>query len=132
MAIRAVVTRGYGNGTFDGSIAEAVLRGYGIGEESATQAARKGGAGGRNRKRRKFVLDGQVIEATAYEERQIVAKFIEQQEQQLETAEPQYRRVIKARITKAKKRIETIEASPRYGKLKRDDEDILELLVTLH
>lgn len=36
MAIRAVVTRGYGNGTFDGSIAEAVLRGYGINEADTT------------------------------------------------------------------------------------------------
>ena len=28
MAIRAVVTRGFGNGTFDGSIAGVVRRGY--------------------------------------------------------------------------------------------------------
>ena len=28
MAIRTVVTRGYGNGTFDGTIALVVLRGY--------------------------------------------------------------------------------------------------------
>lgn len=29
MAIRTVVTRGYGNGTFSGTIALVVLRGYG-------------------------------------------------------------------------------------------------------
>ncbi|GAG43867.1 unnamed protein product, partial [marine sediment metagenome] len=28
MAIRHVVTRGYGNGTFNGTIAEVVARGY--------------------------------------------------------------------------------------------------------
>ena len=28
MAIRTVVTRGYGNGTFDGTIADVVRRGY--------------------------------------------------------------------------------------------------------
>ena len=28
MAIRTVVTRGYGNGTFNGTIADVVLRGY--------------------------------------------------------------------------------------------------------
>ena len=28
MSIRAIVTRGYGNGTFNGTIAEVVLRGY--------------------------------------------------------------------------------------------------------
>lgn len=30
MAIRAVVTRGFGNGTFDGTIALLVTRGYGV------------------------------------------------------------------------------------------------------
>lgn len=28
MAIRTIITRGYGNGTFDGTIALVVLRGY--------------------------------------------------------------------------------------------------------
>ena len=32
MAIRTLVTRGFGNGTFDGSIALIVTRGYSIGE----------------------------------------------------------------------------------------------------
>jgi len=32
MAIATIVTRGFGNGTFDGSIALVVTRGYGIGE----------------------------------------------------------------------------------------------------
>ena len=32
MAIRVVVTRGYGNGTFDGTIALVVTRGYATGE----------------------------------------------------------------------------------------------------
>ena len=32
MAIRSVVTMGFGNGTFNGSISEVVTRGYGIGE----------------------------------------------------------------------------------------------------
>jgi len=32
MAIRTVVTRGYGNGTFSGTIALVVTRGYAIGE----------------------------------------------------------------------------------------------------
>lgn len=31
MAIRTVVTRGYGNGTFNGTIGLVVLRGYGAG-----------------------------------------------------------------------------------------------------
>lgn len=35
MAIRLVVTRGYGNGTFDGTIADVVRRGYGAAEASA-------------------------------------------------------------------------------------------------
>ena len=35
MAIKTIVTRGYGNGTFDGSIAELVTRGYTIGEAVA-------------------------------------------------------------------------------------------------
>ncbi len=33
MAIRTLVTRGYGNGTFSGSIALIVPRGYTIGED---------------------------------------------------------------------------------------------------
>lgn len=36
MAIRSVVTRGYGNGTFAGSIAEVVTRGYTIGASVST------------------------------------------------------------------------------------------------
>lgn len=32
MAIRTVVTRGYGNGTYNGTIPLVVTRGYGIGE----------------------------------------------------------------------------------------------------
>jgi len=32
MAIRTVVTRGFGNGTFNGTIAFVVTRGYAIGE----------------------------------------------------------------------------------------------------
>ncbi len=32
MAIRTVVTRGFGNGTFNGTIPLAVTRGYAIGE----------------------------------------------------------------------------------------------------
>ena len=32
MAIRTVVTRGYGNGTFNGTIALVVTRGYAIGD----------------------------------------------------------------------------------------------------
>lgn len=35
MAIRTVVTRGYGNGTFNGTIALAVTRGYAIGAGGA-------------------------------------------------------------------------------------------------
>lgn len=35
MTIRAVVTGGYGNGTFNGTIAEVVLRGYTIGAQAA-------------------------------------------------------------------------------------------------
>jgi hypothetical protein len=31
MAIRTVVTRGYGNGTFNGTIKDVTLRGYSIG-----------------------------------------------------------------------------------------------------
>jgi hypothetical protein len=34
MAIRDVVLRGYGNGTFNGTIPLVVTRGYGIGEEA--------------------------------------------------------------------------------------------------
>jgi hypothetical protein len=33
MAIRAVVTRGFGNGTFSGTIADLVLRGYSLPDE---------------------------------------------------------------------------------------------------
>lgn len=33
MAIRTVITRGYGNGTFDGSIALVVTRGYAVAAE---------------------------------------------------------------------------------------------------
>ena len=32
MAIRTVVTRGYGNGVFNGTVANVVLRGYSIGD----------------------------------------------------------------------------------------------------
>lgn len=32
MAIRSIVTRGFGNGTFNGTIKDVVLRGYSIGE----------------------------------------------------------------------------------------------------
>ena len=35
MAIRTVVTRGYGNGTFDGTIALVVVRGYAVGAVTA-------------------------------------------------------------------------------------------------
>lgn len=31
MSIALVVTRGYGNGTYDGTIADVVTRGYGVG-----------------------------------------------------------------------------------------------------
>ena len=34
MAIRTVVTRGYGNGTFNGTIALVVTRGYAIGTDA--------------------------------------------------------------------------------------------------
>lgn len=33
MSIRTVVTRGFGNGTFVGTIADVALRGYSIGED---------------------------------------------------------------------------------------------------
>lgn len=36
MAIRDIVTRGYGNGTYSGTIAKVVTRGYSIGEAVAT------------------------------------------------------------------------------------------------
>lgn len=36
MAIRTVVTRGYGNGTFNGTITDVVLRGYSIGAPPAS------------------------------------------------------------------------------------------------
>ena len=35
MAIRTIVTRGYGNGTFGGTIADVITRGYGIAQETA-------------------------------------------------------------------------------------------------
>lgn len=35
MTIKSIVTRGYGNGTFNGTIAEVVTRGYTIGEAAA-------------------------------------------------------------------------------------------------
>lgn len=35
MAIRTVVTKGYGNGTFAGTITDVVLRGYAVGEAIA-------------------------------------------------------------------------------------------------
>ena len=35
MAIRTLITRGYGNGTFNGTIALVVTRGYAIGEAVA-------------------------------------------------------------------------------------------------
>lgn len=38
MAIRTIVTRGFGNGTFSGSIALVVTRGYSIGEPPAIPA----------------------------------------------------------------------------------------------
>lgn len=37
MAIRTVVTRGFGNGTFNGTIAEVVTRGYQISDVVITQ-----------------------------------------------------------------------------------------------
>ena len=41
MAIRTVVTRGYGNGTFNGTIALVVVRGYlGTGVTSGTRRQR--------------------------------------------------------------------------------------------
>ena len=40
MAIRTIITRGYGNGTFDGSIAEIVTRGYTIGEAAPIQTTK--------------------------------------------------------------------------------------------
>jgi hypothetical protein len=36
MSIRLLVTRGFGNGTFSGTIKDVVLRGYGIGEVVVT------------------------------------------------------------------------------------------------
>jgi hypothetical protein len=36
MAIKHIVTRGYGNGTFSGTIALVVTRGYGIAVQAAT------------------------------------------------------------------------------------------------
>ena len=41
MAIRSVVTRGFGNGTFNGTIALVVTRGYAIGEAAAFAAAKR-------------------------------------------------------------------------------------------
>jgi len=38
MAIRTVVTRGYGNGTFNGTVALAVTRGYAIGSAAVPDA----------------------------------------------------------------------------------------------
>lgn len=38
MAIRTVVTAGYGNGTFNGTIADVVTRGYTIGAQAAVAA----------------------------------------------------------------------------------------------
>lgn len=37
MAVRTLVTRGFGNGTFNGTIALAVTRGYAIGAAVTTQ-----------------------------------------------------------------------------------------------
>jgi hypothetical protein len=39
MSIRHVVTRGYGNGTFSGTIGDVVLRGYSLGAAVAAAAA---------------------------------------------------------------------------------------------
>lgn len=41
MAIRDVVTRGYGNGVFNGTITDVVLRGYDIGEEAETPQSQR-------------------------------------------------------------------------------------------
>ena len=37
MAIRTIFTKGYGNGTFNGTIKEVVTKGYTIGEAQAGQ-----------------------------------------------------------------------------------------------
>lgn len=49
MAIRLVVTRGYGNGTFNGTIKDVVLRGYTIGEAVAAALGTLFRGRGRNR-----------------------------------------------------------------------------------
>lgn len=45
MSIKLVVTRGYGNGTFSGTIKDVTLRGYSIGAEAARTANYSGRAG---------------------------------------------------------------------------------------
>lgn len=53
MAIRTVVTRGYGNGTFDGTIALVVTRGYAIGVPAPPVIPPARGAGILDRLRRR-------------------------------------------------------------------------------
>lgn len=45
MSIALIVTRGFGNGTFSGSIADVVTRGYTIGAVSIPQSTAAGGGG---------------------------------------------------------------------------------------
>lgn len=60
MAIRTVVTRGYGNGTFNGTIALVVSRGYTLG---AVAAAVTGGFPAPKKRKRRYILpNGWVVE----------------------------------------------------------------------
>jgi len=71
MSISSIVSRGFGNGTFDGAIASVTLRGYSIG--TIPTPTPKGG-GGRSRRRKR----------TWKTTREILAEMREEREEQLE------------------------------------------------
>jgi uncharacterized protein (DUF305 family) len=93
-----------------------------------------GGVG--KRKKRRIVIDGKVHTVRdRAEEQMLLARYVEQQRQALEVAEPAHESGIRARIRRAEKRIkksETLEineAAAHLEMLREEDEEILLLLV---
>lgn len=94
------------------------------------------GGVGKRKKRRRVMIDGQVhTVATLAEERMLLDRYIAQQRQTLETAEPSQRAEVTLRIRRAEKRAgkvesaEVSEAETHLQRLRDEDEELLILLL---
>lgn len=119
---RATVLKLYGGIQFTGEI--------------VAPARKPGGVGGRKRRPRRIMIDGRLHTVqSAAEERMLLGKYLEQQRQALEVAEPAHVPAIKARIKRAEKRQavavngEAVEAAERLQRLQAEDDEILIMLV---